>query len=108
MIKAMGEGLVSQRHRETDGISEVRQGLTPRRMVLAEDQVTVRSLGGSPMGNPALKRPQKMIGELTRMKPPKFLKQGRGLNTWNLTEQRQQILMPDLFEGIAARSVLAR
>jgi hypothetical protein len=60
------------------------------------------------MGNPALKRPQKMIRELTRMKPLKFLKQGRGLNTWNLTEQRQQILMPDLFEGIAARSVLAR
>ena len=56
MIKAVGEWLASQRHRETDGISEVRQGLTSRRMVLAEDQVTVRSLSGSAMGNPALKR----------------------------------------------------
>ena len=49
-------------------------------MILAEDQVTVRSFGSSPMGNPALKGPQKMIRELTRMKPLKFLKQGRGLN----------------------------
>jgi len=84
----MGEGLAGQRHRKTTGIGEVRQGLTPGRMVLAEDQVTVRSLGGSPVGNPALKRPQKTIREPTRMKPLKFLKQGRGLNPWNLTEER--------------------
>ena len=77
-------------------------------MVLAEDQVAIRSLDGPPVGHPALKRTQETIGETVRMKALKFLKQGRSLNTWNLTEQRQQILMPDLFEGIAARSVLAR
>jgi hypothetical protein len=104
----MGEGLAGQRHRKTAGIGEIRQGLTPRRMVLAEDQVTVRPFGGSPMGNPALKRPQETIREPTRMKPLKFLKQGRGLNTWNLMEERPQILLPDFFEGIATRSVVAR
>jgi hypothetical protein len=108
MIEMVGEGLTGQRHAEIAGIGKVRQGLVPGRMILAEDQVAIRSLGGSPMGNPALKRTQETIGETVRMKAPKFLKQGRGLNTRNFTEQRHQILLPDLFEGIAARSVLAR
>jgi hypothetical protein len=75
MMEMVGEGLTGQRHAEIAAIGEVRQGLVPGRMILAEDQVAIRSLGGSPSGNPALKRTQEAIGETVRMKALKFLKQ---------------------------------
>jgi hypothetical protein len=57
VIEQMIERPAADGHREAVGVGEVGEGLLPGRMLLAEDQVPFRSLGGPPLRHPPLERP---------------------------------------------------
>ena len=54
MVDEMRERLSRQGDAERSGMGEVRERLPPGRVILAEDQFTVRSLGRTPLGNASL------------------------------------------------------
>ena len=67
MIEEMPERPSRDHDAEHPRIREVREGLPARRMILSEDQLPLRPLGRSPMGDATLKRMQMAIGEPARM-----------------------------------------
>lgn len=56
MVEQMGKGPAGDGHAKLGAIGKVRESLSAGRMLLSEDQLALRSLGGAPMGHPALQR----------------------------------------------------
>ena len=73
MVDEMRERLSRQGNAERSGMSEVRERLPPGRVILAEDQLTVRSLGRTPLGDASLQRAQMPVTEAVWMPATQLL-----------------------------------
>ena len=104
----MREWSARQGDAELAGVGEVREGLPAGRMLLPEDQLTIRSLGRPPLRDAPLQGAQMALTEAVGMPAPLLLQQAGRADMRNALEQPDEIGAPDLGERIGARPVLTR
>jgi hypothetical protein len=105
VINEMREGLTGERDAELGSVGEVREGLTSGRVLLTKDQLAFRSLRRPPMGDAPLQGTQHALAEATGMASVELFEQACRPDVGHGLKQGNEVLAPDLREGIGAGTV---
>lgn len=105
MVEPVRERLPGDGDAEAARLGEVRQGHPPRLGALAEDHVLGGSMQGPPLTHPALQGPpDAIVGEALRAGHLQMTQKRHRLNGRIAFQDRHQIALPDLGEGVGNRA----
>jgi len=104
------EGFARDRHPERLRVREVELRLAPRHRLLLEVHLAVRPVERPPLAHPPLERPQLARHEAARVSLLQPLEQRRRLEhaLGVAPQQRHQLALPHLLEGVRARPPVPR
>jgi hypothetical protein len=105
MVEQMRERRDGNRHREAAAVGEIRERLTAGRVLLAEDELALRTLGRPPMRDAPLQRAQQPIGVAAGMTALQLVQDRRGAQTRDGLQHRHELLAPNLDEGVLAGAI---
>ena len=107
VIKSAVEELAGDGDAEIGHFSEVRQSHPARRMLLAKDDLPIRTVHHPPSPDAPLERPPRS-GAQVRMAAEEFLEDGDRPQSRRGLQHRDDFVVPDIGEGIGSASFSAR
>ena len=105
VVEPMREGKARHRHAKLAGVGEVRQPLRAGRMLLAKDDVAVRSGQRAPAPDMALQGAQLAIRKAPGMPTLQLAQDRDGLQRRHRPHQRHDLGFPDPFERVGTRPI---
>jgi len=108
VIEQMREWRASDSHLKHAAIGEIRERLSAGRVLLAEDELALGSLGRPPMRDPPLQGAQQPIGITAGMTALQLAQDRRRAQMRDSLQHRHDLLTPDLDEGVVPRSIAPR
>jgi len=105
VVESMREGKALHRHAQLAGVGEIRQPLRARRMLLAEDDVAVRSGERAPAPHMALQGPQLAIGKASGMPTLQLAQDRNALQRRHRLHHWHDLGVPDPFERVGTRPI---